>query len=190
RAVNPDRSQLEAVMVRRMKDELKKRWDGSRRFAERKVRHLEVPYTDEERQAHHALQEYTALRMKNATTVEERFASEFVLKLLKKRLFSSPAAFGLTLEKHIKSAGGMKALAGWQRDVDNYSDDYADDDEYESETNEVVGTASQALPTLSQEERDLLKQLQNFAAKAASLPDSKARKLSEWLNQNLKTDGK
>ncbi|HEY2168331.1 MAG TPA: DISARM system SNF2-like helicase DrmD, partial [Candidatus Angelobacter sp.] len=190
RAIDPDRNQLEAVMVRRMKDELKKRWDGSRRFAERKVRHLEVPYTDEERQAHHALQEYTALRMKNATTAEERFASEFVLKLLKKRLFSSPAAFGLTLEKHSKSVGGKKALTGWQRDVNDYSDDYADDDQYESATEEVVGTASQAIATLSQEERDLLKQLWDFAAKATPLPDSKAHKLIEWLNQNLKTNGK
>ena len=50
----PDRTQLDAVMVRRMKSELKLRWDGSRRFAERIVKHLEVPYTDEERNAHDA----------------------------------------------------------------------------------------------------------------------------------------
>src|SRR2546426_1044660 len=49
RAVMPDQKQLEAVMVRRMKSELKLRWDGSRRFAERVVCHLEVPYTSEER---------------------------------------------------------------------------------------------------------------------------------------------
>ena len=60
RAVTPNRAQLEAVMVRRMKSELKLRWDGSRRFAERVVRHLEVPYTDEERQAHRDLQAYSA----------------------------------------------------------------------------------------------------------------------------------
>src|SRR6185437_16437085 len=58
RAVGPDRKQLDAVMVRRMKNELKLRWDGSRRFAERHVRHLEVPYTEDEKRAHHALQEY------------------------------------------------------------------------------------------------------------------------------------
>jgi SNF2 family DNA or RNA helicase len=87
RAMSPDRAQLDAVMVRRMKNELKLRWDGSRRFAERRVKHLEVPYTEEERKGHRALQEYTALRAKNAATADERFASEFVLKLLKKRLF-------------------------------------------------------------------------------------------------------
>jgi hypothetical protein len=33
-------------------------------------------------------------------------AAEFVLKLLKKRLFSPPAAFGIPLEKHINTVGG------------------------------------------------------------------------------------
>ncbi|MFM8442860.1 MAG: SNF2-related protein, partial [Methylococcus sp.] len=71
RAVTPDRAQLEAVMVRRMKSELKLRWDGSRRFAERVVGHLEVAYSEEERQAHRDLQEYAKLRLKHA---EERGA--------------------------------------------------------------------------------------------------------------------
>ncbi|MBK8536558.1 MAG: hypothetical protein IPL59_16370 [Candidatus Competibacteraceae bacterium] len=57
---------------------------------------LEVPYTEAERQAHRALQDYTALRMQNAKSAAEQFAAEFVLKLLKKRLFSSPAAFATT----------------------------------------------------------------------------------------------
>jgi hypothetical protein len=41
RSVSPNRTQLDAVMVRRMKSELKLRWDGNRRFAERIVKHLE-----------------------------------------------------------------------------------------------------------------------------------------------------
>src|SRR2546425_4953265 len=94
--LTPDRTQLDAVMVRRMKSELKLRWDGSRRFADRIVKHLEVPYTDEEHRSHRALQEYSTLRLKHATSDGERTAAEFILKLLKKRLFSSPAAFGIT----------------------------------------------------------------------------------------------
>lgn len=129
RAVMPDRSQLEAVMVRRMKSELKLRWDGSRRFAERVVRYLEVPYTEAERRAHRALQEYSTLRLRNASTDSEKFASEFVLKLLKKRLFSSPAAFGSTLEKHKRSVADSKsAFVGtnaWRRQIENAEDDYA-----------------------------------------------------------------
>src|SRR5712671_2513604 len=118
RAVTPDRAQLEAVMVRRMKSELKLRWDGSRRFAERVVRHLEVPYNDEERQAHRTLQQYSTLRLKHAASDGERMAAEFVLKLLKKRLFSSPAAFGITLEKHIATVGGRKAANTAARDIE------------------------------------------------------------------------
>jgi len=98
------------------------------------------------------------------TTADERFASEFVLKLLKKRLFSSPAAFELTLGKHVASLGRGKAGTTWQREVADYSDDYADDDQYESETDDAVGSASQALSSLSQEERKLLRQLSDFAA--------------------------
>ena len=190
RAVTPDRAQLDAVMVRRMKSELKLRWDGSRRFAERVVKHLEVPYTDEERQAHHALQQYTELRLKQATSDGERMAAEFVLKLLKKRLFSSPAAFGITLEKHIATVGGRKAASSAAREINDFSDDYADDDEYENETSEVVSSVSQVLSPLSAEEKTLLKHLSEYAAKTSLRPDCKAKTLIDWLKINLRPSGK
>ncbi|AGW92094.1 helicase [Ralstonia pickettii DTP0602] len=189
RAVTPDRNQLDAVMVRRMKNELKLRWDGSRRFAERVVRHLDVPYSNEERQAHHDLQAYTELRLKNATTDGERMAAEFVLKLLKKRLFSSPAAFGITLEKHIANVGVRKAATLASRDIEDYSDDYADDEEYEAETGEVVGSATQVLSPLSAEEKDLLQRLSQFAAKASQRADCKAQALINWLKTTLQPGG-
>lgn len=189
RAVTPDRNQLDAVMVRRMKDELKLRWDGSRRFAERKVRHLEVPYTNEERQAHHDLQAYSVLRLKNAASDWERMAAEFVLKLLKKRLFSSPAAFGITLEKHINTVGARKVSAAISRDIEDFDDDYADDQEYEEQTSEVVGTVSQALSPLTGEERGLLKQLSDYAAKATLRADCKAQTLINWLQTHLRPGG-
>src|SRR3954453_10019323 len=46
RGVMPDRQQLGAVMVRRLKSELPRRWDGSSRFPERKLEAIEVPYTE------------------------------------------------------------------------------------------------------------------------------------------------
>jgi len=140
RVLTPNRNQLDAVMIRRMKSELKLRWDGSRRFAERVVKHLEVPHTDEERQTHQTLQQYSELRLKQAASDGERMAAEFVLKLLKKRLFSSPAAFGIPLEKHINTVGGTKTSNDILRDIADFTDDYADDEEYESETGEVVSS--------------------------------------------------
>ena len=190
RAVPLDRTQLDAVMVRRMKSEIKLRWDGSRRFAERLVEHIEVPYTDEERRAHHALQEYSELRLKHAASDGERMAAEFVLKLLKKRLFSSPAAFGITLEKHTVTVGGRMATGVAARDIDEYSDDYADDAEYEAETAEVVGSVSQTLSPLADNERVLLKQLADYAGKMSLRPDSKAQTLINWLKTTLRPGGK
>ncbi|MBR1214602.1 DISARM system SNF2-like helicase DrmD [Bradyrhizobium sp. JYMT SZCCT0180] len=188
--LTPDRTQLDAVMVRRMKSELKLRWDGSRRFAERIVKHLAVPYTDEERNAHRALQSYSTLRLKHAASNGERMAAEFVLKLLKKRLFSSPAAFGSTLEKHISTVGGRKATSIAARDIEDFSDDYADDEEYEIQTDEVVSSVSQALSAISTEEKALLRQLSEFAAKSSQRPDCKAKTLIDWLKANLRPGGK
>lgn len=190
RAVTPDRAQLEAVMVRRMKSELKLRWDGSRRFAERIVKHLEVPYTDEERQAHHALQQYSGLRLTHATSDGQRMATEFVLKLLKKRLFSSPAAFGITLEKHIATVGGRKAASTATRYIEEFSDDYADDEEYEVESGEVVSSVSQILSPISNDEKTYLRQLSEYAAKLSLRPDSKAQALIDWLKRTLRPGGK
>ena len=173
-----------------MKSELKLRWDGSRRFAERIVKHLEVPYSDEERQAHRALQQYSTLRLKHATSDGERMAAEFVLKLLKKRLFSSPAAFGITLEKHIATVGGRKAASTATRDIEDFSDDYADDDEYETQTGEIVSSVSQVLSPVSAEEKALLRRLSEYAARSSQRPDCKAQTLIDWLKVTLRADGK
>lgn len=190
RAVTPDRAQLEAVMVRRMKSELERRWDGSRRFAEREVKHIEVPYTEEEQQAHRALKGYAELRMKQAAADGERMATEFVLKLLKKRLFSSPAAFSTTLEKHVATMGGKKSAAAVAREISDFSDDYADDEEYELETGEVISLVSESLKLPSTEEKALLRQLRQYAAAATQRADSKAQTLMDWLKKSLRTNGK
>jgi superfamily II DNA or RNA helicase len=190
RAVTPDRAQLDAVMVRRMKSELKRNWDGSRRFAERIVKHIEVPYTDEERAAHRHLQNYSELRLRNAATSGERLAAEFVLKLLKKRLFSSPAAFNTTLDKHIASVGANKINPNLQREFDDYEEDFSDDDQYENETTDVVASASQALSPLRDEEQKLLKQLGQFAKKVCQRADSKAQALIDWLGRTVCPSGK
>lgn len=192
RAVRPNRTQLEAVMVRRMKSELELRWDGSRRFAKRYVKHLEVPYTDAERRGHQALQEYARLRAKSAATEGQQFATEFVLKLLKKRLFSSPAAFATTLEKHARSVAatqGVSSGTSWQRQLDDADNDSGDDEENENNTLEALETASRHVAALAVEEKALLTELRRFATDAATRADSKARTLIQWLKKMLKPNG-
>ncbi len=193
RAVRPNRTQLEAVMVRRMKSELELRWDGSRRFAKRCVKHLEVPYTDAERRGHKALQEYARLRAQSAATDGQRFATEFVLKLLKKRLFSSPAAFATTLEKHARSVSvgqGISTGTSWQRQLDDADNDSGDDEENETNSLDALETASRHVPALAVEEKALLTELRRFASDAATRADSKARTLIQWLKKTLKPDDK
>ncbi len=192
RAVPPNRAQLEAVMVRRMKSELELRWDGTRRFAKRCVKHLEVPYSAAERQAHQTLRRYAELRAKSAATAGEQFATDFVLKLLKKRLFSSPAAFAVTIEKHARSVAAAErgsTATAWQRQVEEADDDFANDEDYENTALEAVETASRHVAPLAVEEKTLLAELRQFAAHAASLADSKARRLIQWLKENLKPGG-
>lgn len=101
RGVPPDRLQLQAVMVRRLNNEPEIRaWDGRPRFPLRRIVPLEVDYPDEERKLHIDLQRYTTLLVERSRREGRRFAAEFVTKLLKKRLFSSPQAFALTLAEH------------------------------------------------------------------------------------------
>jgi superfamily II DNA or RNA helicase len=192
RASKFSRQQLEAVMVRRMKSELELRWGGSRRFAARFVKHLEVDYTEQERICHQLLRQYSEMRLASATTHSEQFATEFILKLLKKRLFSSPAAFAVTVEKHATSLGESKISGvgtAWQREVEEADNDFADDEEYEEITLDAIETASRHVPQVNTEEKKLLSKLREYAETAATRADSKARCLTSWLNDNLKSGG-
>jgi superfamily II DNA or RNA helicase len=192
RAALPNRNQLDAVMVRRMKSELIFRSDGTRRFADRIVKHLEVPYTDAEKDAHKLLQQYSKLRQDKASTPGERQAIEFVLKLLKKRMFSSPAAFATTLSKHIESAKNKNRISensSWQKELDHYDDDYADDEEFEEVSQGAVDTASRVISALTEEELSVLNELGTYASRTASLPDSKAKTLISWLETYIKPGG-
>ena len=109
RSVAPDPAQLRAVMVRRLKSEIKN-WDGTDKFPRRVLEHIPVKYTSEEQHIHAALTEYSQLRAEGYRDNPERFATEFVLKLLKKRLFSSPQAFQNTLNRHRASLPKIRAL--------------------------------------------------------------------------------
>ena len=194
RGTPPDRKQLEAVMVRRLKSELPKKWDGTDRFPKRVLEPLEVAYTTEERAIHAALRKYAELRQARAEDNAEKFATEFVLKTLKKRLFSCPAAFAASLEQHEKSlftarrsrGADRPSLGILQRELDRIEEDYAHDDEYDEATTDAVDTASRLFSEPSAEELALLKQMKEWAGRAAAQLDSKAKELIRWLNDHLR----
>ncbi|MEQ1861835.1 MAG: DISARM system SNF2-like helicase DrmD [Chthoniobacteraceae bacterium] len=194
RAMAPSRAQLEAVMVRRMKSELEIRsWNGTRRFAKRAVLPIEITFTDAEKTAHAQLQRYTELRTTNAASLGERFAAEFVLKLLKKRLFSSPAAFASTLERHAVSVGAARSdamsLRAIQTQLALVDEDYADDAKKEEAEEDALAAASRAVQPAVGEEKQLLASLRTWASNAAERPDSKAHALLAWLDKHLRPGG-
>lgn len=199
RGVRPNPEQLAAVMVRRLKRELPPRWDGSPRYPERVIESLEVPYTEAERRAHKALTRYAALRTEGARDDTERYASEFVLKLLKKRMFSSPQAFLTTLEKHLDSLRNAKRSAParsqaaspgiLRRQVEELDHDTGNDDQHEQASNEAIESAATLFRPLSGEEEKLLAELLAWARSAAARPDAKAAFLIDWLKGVLFTDG-
>ena len=192
RGLEPSQAQLQAVMVRRLKSELKLKHDGSRRFADRVVHPLELNYSASERRAHQVLRDYTAARLASAASQGETFAAEFVLKLLKKRLFSSPAAFATTLEKHAVSVGAAAAaatLSALRRGAEELQQEFASDDEFEESTGQAVDTASRLQHGLAPEERRLLDELRHFARDAVLRPDTKASELLRWLRAHLRPNG-
>lgn len=185
-------------MVRRLKSELPPRWDGSPRFPSRVIEPIEVDYTDAERAVHVALQRYSALRQERAQDHAERFASEFVLLLLKKRLFSSPAAFQKTLAQHEQSVSAARRRRGavetptlgvLRRIVDKVDEEYGDDGAADDAHDEAVDGASRLFSDLGAEDRDLLRRMREWAATAVGRLDSKARELIHWLNTTLRPGG-
>lgn len=193
-----DQRQLGTVMIRRLKSELERNWDGTPRFPGRKVEPIEVTYSDDERRVHKALREYTKLRQERLADDAQKLATDFVLKTLKKRLFSSPEAFRTTLAQHVRSLTSTerrrtprRASAGiLQRHIDRVEEEYSDDQDAEDATNEAVDTATILLERLTSDEHSLLEEMRASADRAVNRPDSKAQELIAWLHRNIKPGGK
>ncbi|HVA89945.1 MAG TPA: DISARM system SNF2-like helicase DrmD, partial [Chloroflexota bacterium] len=198
RGVRPDPEQLAAVMVRRLKTDIVD-WDGTPRFPKRILEAIEVPYTAAERQAHHLLHAYTESRHKRASGETERFATEFVLKLLKKRLFSSPAAFASTLAKHEETVRtalrkprhqrAVPSLGVLRRQAEGVEEEFGDDDAYAESADEALAAATTLFAELTDQEEGYLRELRIWAQAAAARPDSKAAELIRWLNAAIKPGG-
>jgi SNF2 family DNA or RNA helicase len=198
RGTEPDRKQLEAVMVRRLKSDPSFALNhlGIRRFPPRILEPIEVPYTEEEREIHAALRQYTKLRSSRAVDQTERFATEFVLKTLKKRLFSCPAAFLTTLEQHEKSLHTAKKKVAkptpktLQLELDRMDEEYADDGDYDQATADAVDTATRLFAEPTADEKALLQKMKEWAKRAKGQRDSKVKQLVAWLKEHLKPGGK
>jgi len=197
RGVQPDDSAVEAVMVRRLKDEIRN-VDGSPRFPGRRTDAVEVDYTDTERQAHRLLTSYLtsrrrATRAKTADGTGTR-GNDLVALLLKKRLFSSPAAFAITLAAHRISlvegdAGTGANLPDWYDDAMEWDSALVDDESGHEAERELLDRVAAGEPGPDGSEHDLLEQLQAWADRYAAPADSKASRLIDLLRETCRRDG-
>ena len=196
----PDKAILDQVMIRRLKTEIKNP-DGTERFPARRIKAIDITYTDAEREAYDLLQRYTAARRAKAHAAAAR-AGDLVTLILKKRLFSSPAAFALTLESHLASEdqnhhaerSGVTAVASgdldWMDEVLEWDAEPSDDDPGSDDERATFGRIA-GLPGIVEDvlvtegstmEAAYRRQLTGWAERHAQPADSKAKKLVEELN--------
>lgn len=194
RNILPSEEQLARVMVRRLKSDLVDA-EGKKLYPVRRLEALNVEYTAEEREARQILEQYIASREKQGE--QEDVASHFVHQLLRKRLASSPAAFMSTLARHtatIEGTGGARRTSNLderilRRAIAKTEEDYADDEAREAAEAEAIEEASLRLRPLSSDEQKLLERLRSWAERASHKPDSKAKALLRWLEENLRPKG-
>lgn len=192
RTVEPSESQLQQVMVRRLKRNITDK-DGNPVFPKRELLPLEIDYTPEERHVHALLKEFMDERFSAVDKKNASFGTGFVMMLLKKRLFSSPAAFARTLEKYRVSLVEGRKRRFEKRDERSLYDailraeeDAADEREVEEAEDEVMEKNAGLAVPLSSREENILDELCVWTKRNAQSEDSKAKAILKWLDEHLK----
>ncbi|MCZ4564226.1 DISARM system SNF2-like helicase DrmD [Rhodococcus sp. IEGM 1401] len=183
RGVEPRPEVVQQVMVRRLKDDLTLP-DGSPRFPGRHARALEVAYTADEQTGHELLSTYTESR-RNVPGGSAVRAGDLISLLLKKRMFSSPAAFARTLDAHRATVARAGApviednVPEWLTDALSWEDE-PDPDEAEAD---VLARAAATTGELNAAQAKVLEELHKWAQRRAEPADSKADVLVNELRR-------
>jgi SNF2 family DNA or RNA helicase len=196
RGVMPDEKVLQRVMVRRLKSDLVDE-HGEPIYPKRELLPLAVEYTDEEREIHSLLKEYTAERSMTVRGTKAEFGTDFIHKLLKKRLFSSPMAFATTLAKHRQSLSNSSASQKptemkeriLRKAILRSEEEYADDVQVERAQEEAIEAATELTVALTDTQIKMLERMSAWAERAKNRSDSKAEAILAWLDEYLKTGG-
>ena len=122
-------------------------------------------------------------------------AADLVTLLLKKRLFSSPAAFAQTIAVHRESIRGKAAQSRIPSDVpawlENLLDDGTLDDDALAETeNDSLTRSARLQPPPTSGELELLDRMERWALRHEARADAKAKALLTYLTAICKPDGK
>lgn len=200
RGIKPTSEQLKAIMIRRLKTDLKDEIDGEAIFPERLLKEILVDYTDEEKEIHHSLNEYARLRKQRMTSQQGKYLIEFIYLLIKKRLFSSPQAFLNTVETHIetlkkkpetKTKRKMPSVSFLKQEFEAIEEgEFANDSEYLALMDEQIENATSLFDQLSEEELNILEKMKTWGTRASAAGDSKSKHLINWLKKNIRPGGK
>ncbi|MUL42053.1 helicase [Streptomonospora sp. PA3] len=188
RGVPADRAAIKETVVRRLKRDITDA-DGNPRFAERDARAIPVAYPDDEREIHGLLTRFARLRRDKLTTKGGRKAIDLVTLLLKKRLFSSPAAFAHTVQVYLETLRSRtRGQAGLVDDeppewLDDFFDDVAayDDEELAQAEDDALDRTRPLQPDADEDEESLLGRMLDWALAHEAQPDAKARELITYL---------
>ncbi|MBB4683728.1 DISARM system SNF2-like helicase DrmD [Amycolatopsis jiangsuensis] len=194
RGVEPDKSAARDTVVRRLKRDIVNA-DGTPRFVARETKPIPVEYPDTEREIHRVLTQFAELRHKKLTTQRGRKATDLVTLLLKKRLFSSPAAFAHTVALYTDTLESkIRAVTPANDEVPEWMEDFFDDiatydDEQLSEAeDDAFGRTRSMQPDADNEEKTLLGRMHEWALTHEAQPDAKARELIKYLKAICKPD--
>lgn len=187
RGVDPDERTLAEVMVRRLKDDVREEME----FQTRHNRAIEVDYSPAELEVQRLLEQYRAARV-GETDAQVR-ANDLVTLMLKRRLFSSPAAFAKTLDGHARAVGAFNAAPQTRADAHDdlawldeaaYWDQELDDDEPGSVAEQelllrVADVTGEPVPDAAESLRALL----DWSSRYGQKTDSKAEALVTELTR-------
>jgi len=170
--------------------------NGQPIFPVRKLECLEISYSEDEKAIHRLLRDFTISRTKTVKGTRFEFGNEFLHMLLKKRLFSSPLAFAITLSKHKETllrgrAKNVSALDDriLRKAIAKSEEDYSNETKAEEAQLEAIEFASEMTLPLSDSERTMLDNLTDWAEKDKSRVDAKAKAIISWLENHLKSNG-
>ncbi|MEV7226958.1 DISARM system SNF2-like helicase DrmD [Polymorphospora sp. NPDC051019] len=196
RGVRPDPAAVRETVVRRLKRDIVDA-DGNPRFTRRQAREIQVHYPEREREVHALLTEFAGLRRKRLLTERGRKATDLVTLLLKKRLFSSPAAFAHTVDVYLETLQSRTRAAAPPGDdvpewVEEFFDDTAtyDDEQLAQAEDDAFGRTRSMQPDATGDEIELLERMRRWALTHEAQPDAKARELVNYLRAVTKPDGR
>ncbi len=203
-------SNLDAVMVRRLKDDL--RSIGVPGFPERKVEAIELPKAlgqvefpedTPELLLARLLDQYRTVRLERMAGHPRKACNQFELLLtqLQQRLLSSIEAFARTLRVHKKTmervwAREVAASASEAADAEKLQSADADDErglvdeavlgellDREAEKATLASATVEGDPSAL--ERQLLEQMSSVAEQSRRLPDARIRYLVRWIKEQM-----